>query len=208
MQFIKIILDLIFPPRCEVCRSLGPDTFCGQCASEVSFLKPSTFVHSMGIYEGSLKKAIKRFKYNKKIHLSKPLGDMMARYIKSNIGVSAIDFFVPVPLHYKRLHQRGFNQSEILSHELSVNLSIPTVTGVLHRVKETKPQFEVSRKDRFKNVKSAFVINSPSFIENKKVALIDDIYTTGSTISECTKVLKEAGAAQVHVFTLSRAIEL
>src|SRR3989339_1851443 len=206
MKIIKALLDLIFPPKCEVCNSLGHDLFCQRCLAQISYLKPSTFVHSIGLYEGSLKKAIREIKYNKRTRLVKPLGEIMARYILANIGSKALDFLVPVPLHYNRLHERGFNQSELLSHQISNMIGVPTVIGLLHRIKDTKPQFDLPKKDRFKNVKGAFIINAPQFVINKKIALIDDIYTTGSTISECTKVLRDAGTEEIHVFTLSRAI--
>ncbi|OGC24167.1 hypothetical protein A3J90_00700 [candidate division WOR-1 bacterium RIFOXYC2_FULL_37_10] len=206
MQFLKAILDLVFPPKCEICNSLGPDLFCKKCFAQISYLKPSTFVHSIGIYENALKKAIKKFKYGKKTELAKPLGEIMARYIQSNLGRQFIDFFVPVPLYHKRYHERGFNQSELLSHQISIMMGIPTVIGLLYRLRETIPQFDLPKKDRFKNVKGAFAVTAPSFVENRKIALIDDIYTTGSTISECTKVLREAGAQEVHIITLSRAM--
>lgn len=149
-----------------------------------------------------------KFKYGKKMHLSKPLGSLMNKYAKNMIDMRSVDIIIPVPLHTKRFHERGFNQSELLSHELSHYFGVPTVTGILQRVRETLPQFELPPKERFKNVKGSFAIGNKDYIKDKKIVLVDDIYTTGSTISECTRVLKEAQASKVHVLTLSRALML
>jgi ComF family protein len=122
--------------------------------------------------------------------------------------VNNIDFLVPVPLHLKRLKQRGFNQSELLAHIVTKYYDIPTVSGLLFRVKDTHPQFNLPRTERFKNVRGAFEVKGTPFLKGKSVLLIDDIYTTGSTISECTRVLRENGANNVHVLTLSRAFTM
>lgn len=149
-----------------------------------------------------------KYKYKRKMHLSKPLGELMAQYIRSSFDISRVDYIVPVPLHEKRLHERGYNQAELLSHEISRHFGVPTLSGLLHRTRETKPQFDLPRNDRFKNVKGAFALHGAHHIKGKRILILDDIYTTGSTISECTRVLKEGEAAQVHVLTLSRAINL
>lgn len=208
MQFAKFILDLLFPPRCEVCKSIGPDSFCSTCLDQVSFLKPTAFIHSVGLYEDKLKKAIGRFKYNGKINLAKPLGGIMAKYVNSMMDVNSIDFIIPVPLHRSRHLTRGFNQSELLSQELSGHFKIPTISGLLQRTRETLPQFDLPPKERYKNVKGAFSVNNKDFIKGKKILLVDDIYTTGATISECTIALKEAQPQKIQVLTLSRALML
>lgn len=208
MQFLNAILDLIFPPRCEACASIGPEAFCAACRSKITHLLPSAFVHSVAIYEDPLKKVLMKFKYKRRLHLSRPLGEIMAKYVRSNFDISRVDFIIPVPLHHKRQSERGFNQAEALSHELSRHFGIPTVSGILHRIRETAPQFNLPPKDRYNNVKGAFAVNNCSFLRDKRVLLLDDIYTTGSTISECTRVLKETGTRDVHVLTLSRALAL
>ena len=132
----------------------------------------------------------------------------MAKYIRNTIDISRLDYFIPVPLHNKRFHERGFNQSDLLSNELSHNFGIPTMGGILCRTKHTKPQFDLHPKDRLANIRGAFSVRGPQHITGKRLMLIDDIYTTGATVSECTRVLKESGADQVHILTLSRALTL
>jgi len=208
MQFVKTLLDLVFPPRCEVCRTMETDGLCENCEKKITLLKPSAFIHSVGAYEGPLKTAILRFKFKKKLNLAEPLGALMVKYLSRSLDVNNIDFLVPVPLHLKRLKQRGFNQSELLAHIVTKYYDIPTVSGLLFRVKDTHPQFNLPRTERFKNVRGAFEVKGTPFLKGKSVLLIDDIYTTGSTISECTRVLRENGANNVHVLTLSRAFTM
>jgi ComF family protein len=205
MQFVKSLLDLIFPPRCEVCRTIGPDEFCENCAKKITFLKPSAFIHSVGAYEGTLKSAILRFKFKKKISIAEPLGILMVKYLSRHLDMNNIDFLVPVPLHITRFKQRGFNQSELLGHSITKYYDIPTVSGLLFRTRETHPQFDLPLVERFKNVRGAFEVKGSNLLKGKNILLLDDIYTTGSTVSECTRVLKESGANNVHVLTLSRA---
>jgi ComF family protein len=206
MQFIKAFLDLIFPPRCEVCRGLGPEALCEKCQKKINFLSPSAFIHSVGVYEGPLKTAIQRFKFKKKINLAEPLGVLLVKYLSHNLDMNLVDLIVPVPLHERRVRERGFNQAELLSHTITKYYDVPTVSGALFRTRETHPQFDLPRAERIKNVRGAFEVKGGSLLRDRSLLLLDDIYTTGSTVSECTRVLKAAGARQVHVLTLSRAI--
>ncbi|KAF0134209.1 MAG: ComFC [Candidatus Saganbacteria bacterium] len=208
MQFLKSILDLVFPPRCEVCLSPNDKVICGGCAQKISFLKPSAFIHSVGEYDGVLKTAILKFKFKNKTGLAEPLGAFMVKYLSQNLDMNKVDFIVPVPLHSKKFLERGFNQSELLSHAISKHYNLPTVSGLLFRVKETNPQFELPRNERIKNVKGAFEVRGANLLRDRNILLVDDIYTTGSTVSECTKILKTNGAKNVHVLTLSRAYSI
>lgn len=136
------------------------------------------------------------------------MGEILATYVRKNININKLDYFVPVPLHPKRHHERGFNQADLLSLELSRHFGIPTMTGILNRTRHTIPQFDLHPKERMVNVRGAFSVRGGQHIQGKRLMLIDDIYTTGATVSECTRVLKDAGAEQVHILTLSRAVNL
>jgi len=206
MQFLKSVLDLIFPPRCEACRSLGPEAFCDDCVKKINYLSPSAFSHSVGVYEGPLKQALHRFKFKKKVRLAEPLGALLVKYLSRNLDMNRIDLIIPVPLHEKRQRARGFNQAELLSHVLTKYYDVPTVSGLLFRIKATHPQFDLPRAERIKNVRGAFAVKGGPLIKDKNILLVDDILTTGSTVSECTRVLKASGATSVHILTLSRAV--
>jgi ComF family protein len=121
-----------------------------------------------------------------------------------NINYTDFDFIVPVPLHSSKMRKRGYNQSELLARHISASLSIPYVDA-LKRTKKTLKQSEQSKEERRKNLKDAFAVkSSPEKIINSSVLLVDDIYTTGSTVDECSKALVNYGAAKVYVITIAR----
>lgn len=209
-NWFKVILDLLYPPKCEACGKNSTEALCVECFRSIKFMKPQLGIHAVSTYDGILKTAIHKFKFNKKKHLAEPLGILMAKYLGyiPNLNMQEIDSIVPVPLHIKRLRQRSFNQSELLAKVLQRYYKIRIATNVLERIRDTKPQFDLHPNDRKVNVAGAFRVSFPQEVHNKNILLLDDIYTTGSTIAECSKVLKLAGAKKVEVLTLSRAVEI
>lgn len=162
-----------------------------QCFSPLLYEKPVTYL-------------IKNFKYNNKQYLSQPLGNFLVQtYILNNLNC---DIVLPVPLHEKRLKQRGFNQSELLANQLGQKLNLPVTNEILKRVKNTKTQTNLTKQERQQNVKNAFKVFHRGIIKNKTVLLIDDVYTTGSTLNECAKVLLKAGAKEVYCLTLAHTL--
>ncbi len=158
---------------------------------------------SIGYFEGPLREAIHQYKYRPCRALGRPLGSWMAKNIRP---VSDIDSIIPVPLHVTRLRHRGFNQALILAHELSNVFSLPLSFDNLKRVRPTRPQVELSGPERIKNVAGAFALRRPDEIRDSDVLLIDDVYTTGATMNECARVLKNAGASRVTALTIARAV--
>jgi competence protein ComFC len=118
----------------------------------------------------------------------------------------AYDIVIPVPLDRHREQEREFNQSAVLAKKISNYLTIPLNSSVLKRIKRSIPQSRLARKERLENLKGAFIIKGMKKISGKSILLVDDVFTTGSTVNECAKVLKEAGARQVSVITLARAL--
>ncbi len=178
----------------------SPDHECGTCRLNRPFFDQSL---SVGYFEGSLREAIHQFKYRPCRALGKPLGQWM----QSNIRlISNIDLFIPVPLHAKRLKKRGFNQSLLLALQINKEYKIPISYDNLVRIKPTKPQVDLSSDDRVKNVADAFTVQNSALIKEKKIILVDDVLTTGATMNECARVLKDAGAGQVTALTLARAV--
>jgi ComF family protein len=112
---------------------------------------------------------------------------------------------MPVPLHIKRLRQRGFNQSLLLAHRMSVRYEMQLSYDNLIRVRPTRPQVELRGDERIKNVEGAFALRRPDQVRGKRIILVDDVFTTGATMNECASVLKNAEASQVTAFTLARA---
>jgi ComF family protein len=204
----KSFLDLIFPPKCEVCRQPGRDALCPACFSQIKFLGPQLGVYSAAVYDGVVKEAIRRFKFAKRKNLTEPLGILLVQYLAQAPGLkmTEVDVIVPVPLHRLRQRERGFNQAELLARVVGRYYDRP-VANALARQKNTLAQFDLPREKRFSNIRDAFSIAEPAAVRGRKVLLLDDIYTTGSTIGECVRALKGAGARRIEILTLSRAVE-
>ncbi len=181
----------------------GRDHLCGDCVTSKAHF---TVARAAGRYEEVLLDAIHRFKYQGKIHVGEVLGQFMAAYEYSSFRIVDYTMLVPVPLHRKRLRERGFNQSVILAREVAKRHSLPMNFAVLRRKEWTEPQVTLGKDDRGANVRGAFEVTDSERIRDEKILLVDDVYTTGSTVKECSRVLKRGGAAEVAVLTLARAI--
>lgn len=141
-------------------------------------------------------KIIHHFKYRKKTKLAILLGRAMASIIKSDYFLKDVDIIVPVPLFWWKNLRRGYNQAALLSEIISQECDIK-INDIMRRIKNTKSQTKLDEQARRKNVLNAFALKSNT-IENKKIILIDDVMTTGATINECARVLKNAGAKEVY----------
>ncbi len=198
----------VISPKCPVCgmpfnTENGIDHVCGACATTS---RPFISARAAVRFGGPAQELIHRLKYGKKVHLSRPLGHITVRHLGGFLDETGVEVIVPVPLHPKRLRERGFNQAILLADFLSRNWHIPISRNNLRRVRWTEPQVNLSPEDRVKNVRGAFAAKEPLLFENRKIVLVDDVYTTGSTVSECARVLKRAGADKVYVVTVARAV--
>lgn len=204
----RALLDLIFPPACEACRRRSNEALCPACFSQIKFMKPQMGIYAAAAYEGPLRTAIHRFKFKKRRKLAEPLGLLLVKYLSqaADLNIRDYDHIVPVPLHRARLRQRGFNQAELIARVVGRYFELP-VLPALERTRDTRAQFVLSRGDRVENVKGAFKVSDSRAVYQKNVLVLDDIYTTGSTMAECCKTLKIAGARRVGILALSRAIE-
>ena len=196
----------ISPPVCRKCsKAIDFNSITGLCR-DCSF-QDNCFEMSRSpfVYEGIIKKGIYLFKYHNKAYFYKFFGRCLVEYMKS-INYTVFDFVVPVPLHRSKMRKRGYNQSELLARYISKKLFVP-YAGVLKRTKKTPKQSEMTKEERRKNMKDAFAVKNSkqaNIINNKIVLLVDDVYTTGSTVNECSKALLESGASKVFVITIAR----
>ncbi|MCP4368379.1 MAG: ComF family protein [Deltaproteobacteria bacterium] len=189
----------------------GEDHLCEDCIR-----KPKNYeiARAPGIYDRTLKKAIHCFKYGGKIQMARPFGMILFAAFIRFWDIKNIDLIIPVPLHLRRLRDRGFNQAVLLvknwkqlAVKLSIDISdISVERNVLVRSRWTEPQTGLGRKKRMKNIKNAFKVSDRSGIAGKKILLVDDVFTTGATANECAKTLISNGAKRVDVLTLARAI--
>lgn len=236
----SILVDAVFPPRCAGCQAWSKALFCPTCAAslqrvpepvcaccgqtllskaanlcaecQVQESRGFEALRSAYLFEGAMRQAIHRFKYEGKTALAEPLAEHLWQFLqlsstRNTIDFAQIELLTPVPLHAWRRYRRGYNQSELLARELSKLSHIP-FAPLVRRVRYTLPQVELGADHRKTNVQDAFALDAKSFkqhaSEGKSVLLIDDVCTTGSTLRECAQVLKNAGAANVFAITLAR----
>ncbi len=200
-------LEISQSASCPVCgrfyfNNLSGDCLCGECLDNPP---PFNWHRSVGLYDGRLKEVILIFKYKGYEVLSRPLGRLAYVELLAGQGLSGVEFIIPVPLHKKREKQRGFNQSELLSREISKLSSVPVMKNNLIKTRPTLAQVSLEASEREGNLRGAFMVRRPEKIAGRTLLLVDDVYTTGSTIKECTKELKKAGAREVRAITLARA---
>jgi ComF family protein len=160
-----------------------------------------------GVYDGSLQKIIHDWKYNGKTLLTPFFAEWMIEGLNRYWELGSLDLLIPVPLHPRRLRERGFNQALLLVRELSHHTGIPYQKTILQKKKFTIPQVNLSGVEREKGLRGAFHVIREDELEGKGVLLIDDVYTTGATVNECSKVLLRGGAKRVDVLTLAHAIK-
>ncbi len=183
-----------------------------QCAKCIQSPPPYTSTTSALLYDDNSKDLILRFKHGDATHLSPLFAHWMQKADQrlSAPKIPQADMIIPVPLHWMRLVKRNYNQASMLANDLSHLTGIKSYHTLLERPLATQPQGHFSLKERHKNVFGKFAIKSKKqeFIKEKVIILIDDVYTSGATISACTKELLKAGARDVHILTLARVARL
>lgn len=193
-------------PICDKCGKYLEEKggLCQDCRHE---MPEFSICRAVGPYKEANRVAIKVLKFFGKKNVSYTMGSMMAETVKNEARFFPLDVIIPVPASYRSLVQRGFSQTFILASQIGKLLRLQTDGGILYRERDNNPaQRELTREERSKNLLGAFVVRDPAKISQKNVLLVDDVYTTGATVKECTKVLLEAGAARVTVITWSTGI--
>ena len=162
---------------------------------------------ALGAYQGSLQEAIHRWKYEGKTYLTSFFAKWMTEALNRYWDADSFDLLIPVPLHARRLRERGFNQVLLLVKEISSRTGIPYGKTILQKKKPTLPQVTLSGMERERGVRGAFHVIRREGLMGRSVLLVDDVYTTGATVNECSKVLRRGGAKRVDVLTLAHAIK-
>jgi len=221
-----VLLDLLYPPRCVGCGQVGMP-FCTTCYVAVPRIKPPFCplcgkpqersalcpqcvdrpldidgVRSACLFEGALREAIHCFKYDNVRVLTQPLGDLLVGFWEQL--PCPVDALVPVPLHKQRLRERGYNQALLLAQYLGKAVGVPVVRDALSRVRYTASQAHLGARERRENVAGAFRC-AMGQLQGRRVLLIDDVCTTGSTLEACCMALKLGGAQSVWALTVARA---
>ncbi len=233
----RLLANLVFPPHCAVCEAPTEHApaLCGSCFSKITFISDPycvicgcPFDYDIGTtsicipcqtnappydraraalrYDDASRKLITRLKFNDKMSLA-PFAAQLMTAAATDI-LAKCEVIIPVPLHWRRLWTRQFNQSALIAHHIAKCTHLPFLPQALKRIRHTLPQMELSWEERQRNVKAAFTTN-PRYLQHikgKTVMLIDDVYTTGATIYACTQALKKSGVSRVYVLTLSRRL--
>ncbi len=196
-------------PLCSCCGLVftsrqGPDHLCGRCLE-----KPFGFgrARAVGLYDQTLRAAIVQLKFKGTAVLAQPLGELLYDAFRRYWPPGGIDMVAPVPLHGRRLRQRGFNQAYLLVRRWRLPRDTELVRDLLVRTRDTAPQSGMSRRQRRRNIKNAFAVNRSGRSSGRRVLLVDDVLTTGATADACARALIGDGAAGVDVLTLARALQ-
>ncbi|NVK20167.1 MAG: ComF family protein [Methylocystaceae bacterium] len=232
MSPFRQVLDLLLPPRCISCEKIVPDpkTLCLDCWDRAAFITkpfcsccglpfeidvpdgalcldcarvrpPFKKARSVFPYDDFSKKLILSFKHGDRTDLAPALAGWMVR--SGADLIKQCDVITPVPLHWRRLAKRQFNQAGLLAQEVAKLTNLTFDPAILKRIRHTPPQGHLSRMARQKNLKGAFRVTKP--VQGHSILLIDDVMTTGATLLNCTNLLLKSGAKDVFIITLARA---
>lgn len=226
----KLFLDMLYPRRCPVCHDIavpGGSRICNVCREK---LKPITgprcfrcskplkreeqeyckdcrktrlFDQGIGIfpYGSVLQESLFKLKYGKRQEYGSFYGQIAAVYSREIIRNWGVEIIIPIPLHRKRMEKRGYNQAELIAGALGKTLCIPVDSRLMKRKVNTRPQKELDYRERKQNMKNAFFLKGEN--RYRRILLVDDIYTTGSTIEAAAELLKRNGAENVFFLTIA-----
>ncbi|WP_165920866.1 ComF family protein [Muricomes intestini] len=219
----------MYPKVCPFCGKISAEGICDCCKKKVIYIKDSRCMccgkpvekeeqefcrdcschqkayeqgRSLWVHRPPVSSALYRFKYKNKRYYGRIFAEEMAKSLEDQIYRWQIEEMIPVPLHPARRKMRGYNQAEILAEELGKIIDIPVNDKILYRIRNTKPQKSLDDAQRTQNLKGAFAVSKQHNIK-RNILIIDDIYTTGSTINKAAHMLKLGGAEKVYFLTVS-----
>lgn len=229
MKLLEKCLGMLYPQTCCFCGQITKTAICPKCHENITYIKDPRckrcgkplaieeqglcydckhYKHffdqgkSLWLHQGVVRKSIYQFKYHNKRIYAHAYGKELYRMYGHQIRLWEIDSIIPVPLHRKRRRKRGYNQAEVIANVLGKLSGIPVESKAVIRVRYTKPQKELNHEERKQNLEHAFAIKEGWKVPCN-VLILDDIYTTGNTIDQIAKLLKEKGAKKVFFLTIS-----
>jgi len=226
MNFLTPFIDFFLPRFCPACKnklSIGEEIVCGSCLSKIKRPDEQRLKHeferkfssdkiisgftSLFVFEKDkeLQHIIHGLKYDGKFQIGIFLGKLIANELGRQFDLWKIDFIIPVPLHHLKRAERGYNQSEFIAKGIRSVLRIPISTNSIKRERFTETQTSLNLVERKENLKDAFTIKRKNNLKGKTILLLDDVITTGATISECGKILLENGIANIYAASVAIA---
>ena len=217
-KIVDKILDIIYPKQCIICGKTYTDIICDKCYYKNIFpivkkqwrikrYSNKCFDEHLYIFEykDEIRKKIIDYKFNDKVYLRDFFVKIFIKNKKMCRKIKKYDIIIPVPIHKKRERERGYNQSELIAYKIAEKFQgLKLLTDTLVKNKYTKPQSSLDKIQRQNNVKDVYSIKNKEKILNKRIILFDDVYTTGATVNECSRLLKENGAKEILIFTIAK----
>ena len=207
---------MLFPPVCGICGKLDKNSLCNKCKirlqknalCKIENYKDTSSYFDEHIYlfqyTGEIRDTILKYKFNEKSYIYRTFLEFIKNNEKICAQIKKYDIIIPVPVSRKRFKQRGYNQSALIARNLARMLNIDYKDNVLVKIKDNKPQSEMGQDKRKSNVKGVYIIKNNEKINQKKILIIDDVFTTGNTVNECAKILIENSANNVGIFTIAK----
>ena len=204
-QFLNNLLDLLFPKLCASCSiKIQKGFLCSDCYSSIEFIKSyQKNLISICRYKEPIKTLIYQFKYGNRDYLADFFAELIEKHLRRiRLDLSHYDYVIPVPLHKYKLKERGYNQAGLLAKILANYFQIPFRDDIIFQTKYIPSQTTLNKDKRLENKKESF--KAKGSLENKRVILVDDVITTGSTINECSKALESTKVSEITVITLAK----
>ncbi len=210
------IIDMLFPQVCGICGKFNKEGLCNKCKINLEKLAENGIVNQSleGMYfdeliyifkyEGLIRKFILDYKFHEKPYM---YISIVAFILKNKIiyeKMQNYDTIIPVPISKKRMKERGYNQSLLIAKKISQSLKIPLQTNCLFKTKNIIEQSKLNKEQRKENIQHVYELKNGEILYNKRILLIDDIYTTGSTVNECSKILQQGMPKKIDVLVLAK----
>ena len=215
-QICSVPIDLIYPPVCGICGKLCNEFLCKKCSIMLR-KQARCMVDNYGNddknfdehlyifkYEGIIRKIILKYKFQNKSYLYKTFVNFLLKDENLFEILEKYDTIIPVPISRKRQKQRGYNQSELLAREIAEHTNLKYENLCLFKTKDIIEQSKLNKEERIQNIQGAYELKNPQRLTHKKILLLDDIYTTGSTVDECCRILREAEPRKLGVLTIAK----
>ena len=212
------ILNLIYPQTCGICGKIYPKSICNKCEIrlrkqlEINIIKEGQeiedkyFNELMYIfkYEGEVRKLILDYKFNNKSYIYLTFVNFLLKNEKIFENIKKYDKIITVPISKKRLKTRGYNQSYLIAKEIAKRTNLELVNNCLIKTKNIVEQSKLNKEERKQNIQGVYELKNKKLVKNKKILLIDDIYTTGSTVNECSKILMQGNPKKIGILVLAK----
>ena len=200
---------------CGICGKINKNSLCNKC--NITLKKEAVFAVDdydnekyfdehlyVFIYSGIIRNTILNYKFNNKSYIYKTITKFLLKNENFVEIIKSYDIIIPVPLSKKRMKERGYNQSELIAKEISKTLNIDINKRYLIKKRNTAAQSTLNKKERQQNPQGVYTLKYPNKIQSKKVLIVDDIYTTGSTVNECSKIISKANTKKIGILTIAK----